>query len=514
MGFSDLNNGSNSNGRGSNKVEVTTPSSVFGELLVGQLIANAQGDFVFNINEQTFTTSSFAGASVSQANGMCELTSGTSASGSATVQLRRGLEYRPGLGSLCRSTALFDTPDAGNAMFTGAGTAECGYYVGYFGTSFGILHSVSGSREIRRLDITTGAATEDVTVTLNGNAIVIPVTGANSPEQTAYQLATRAADYSQLGTGGWLADAQSGSVYYISARSAEGLDGAYSVAGANIVGAFTQVQDGEAQSNIFIPSGSFNIDRLDGTGPSGMILDPQKGNVYQIEFQYLGFGNARFSVEDPNTGKLVPFHMIKNANSRTSPVLKNPNTFVLATSANIGGTTSKTLRTVSMASFTQGDVQKLDPKFSKSWAISSVNQAAYRPLALLKSNRVFIDQSNFGEFDLLRASLSNETAGANGKTITIGFFLDATVSGEVNYQYVNESSSIVSYATLDPATQTIDNLANLAPFYEVIVGPSGTQTDFLEKLKLIFQIGRQVLIAIKTSGSASGTLSINWFEQQ
>lgn len=514
MGFSDLNNGSNSNGRGSNKVEVASPSSIFGEILVGQLVPNAQGDFVSNINDQTFTTSSFAGASVSQASGMCELSSGTSASGSATVQLRRGLEYRPGLGSTMRSTAIFDTPDAGNAMFTGVGTAECGYYVGYFGTSFGILHSVSGSREIRRLDITTGAATENVTVTLNGSSIVAPVTGANSPEQTAYQLAVRAADYSQLGTGGWLADAQSGSVYYISARSAEGLDGAYSVAGSSIVGTFTQVQDGQSQTNIFIPSGSFNIDKLDGTGPSGMILNPQKGNVYQIEIQYLGFGNSTFSIEDPNTGRLVPFHVIKNANSRTSPVLKNPNMFVLATSANIGGTTSRTLRTASMASFTQGKIEKLDPKFSKSWAITSVNQPTYRPLALVKSNRVFLDQSNFGEFDLLRASLSNETAGASSKTITIGLFLDATVTGEVNYQYVNQSNSIVSYATLAPATQTIDNLANLTPFYEIIAGPSGTQTDFLESLKLVFQIGREVLIAVKTSGTASGTFALNWFEQQ
>ena len=167
-----------------------------------------------------------------------------------------------------------------------------------------------------------------------------------------------------------------------------------------------------------------------------------------------------------------------------------------------------------MASFTQGKIEKLDPKFSKSWEISSVNQSTYRPLALVKSNRVFLNQSNFGEFDLLRVSLSNETAGASSKTITIGLFLDATVTGEVNYQYVNQDNSIVSYATLAPASQTIDNLANLTPFYEIIAGPSGTQTDFLESLKLIFQIGREVLIAIKTSGTASGTFALNWFEQQ
>ena len=506
MGFTDLNKPSKT--LGADDVNISSPNSVFGEILTTSPIPNAQGDFVYNINSQTFTTSSFAGATVTQQDGMAVMQSGTSASGSATVQLRRGLEYRPGQGSMLRVTAVYDTPDAGNAQFIGAGTAECGYFVGYFATNFGILHSETGAREIRRLDITTGAGTGNVTVTLNGNSIAIPVTGGSSPEQTAYQLSL--GDYSQLGSGGWLADAQSGSVYFLSARSAAAFDGSYSVAGSSIVGSFTQVVDSAAQTNTFIGSGSFNIDRLDGTGPSGMTLDPQKGNVFQIAFQYLGFGNAVFSVEDPETGRFADFHMIKNANARTTPVLKNPNLFVLGTSANIGGTTSKTLKVASMASFTEGNIQKLDPKFAKSWDFS-LNSSAYKPLAILKSNRVFKDQSNFGEFDILRLAISNEST---AKTATVGLFLDATVTGEVDYQYVNEDQSIVSYAELSPGSQAIDDIANLSPFYEIIAGPGSAAAEDLELLKLIFQIGRNVVVAIKTTGSVSGTVALNWFEQQ
>jgi hypothetical protein len=64
-----------------------------------------------------------------------------------------------------------------------------------------------------------------------------------------------------------------------------------------------------------------------------MILDQTKGNVYEINFQYLGFGNSTFNIEDSETGKFTTFHNIKNANSRTTTVLKNPNVSVLATSA-------------------------------------------------------------------------------------------------------------------------------------------------------------------------------------
>jgi hypothetical protein len=264
---------------------------------------------------------------------------------------------------MMRATALFSEPNSGNAQFLGLGSSECGYFIGYFGEYFGILHSEDGQREIRKLTITTGATTGDVTVTLDGDSIVVPVTGGSDVTQTAYQLSL--ADYSDVGNGGWLADAIGDSVYFISARSGL-MDGSYSVAGSSIVGTFSQIKAGEAQTNTFIPSGSFNIDTLDGSGPSRMILNPQRGNVFQIGFQYLGFGNAKFYVENPETGGPQQFHEIKNANARTTPVLKNPNINVLATSANIGGTTDTELRTVSMAAYVEGDLHKLDPKFALS----------------------------------------------------------------------------------------------------------------------------------------------------
>jgi len=513
MGFTKLKDGIGTGAGNSTKVEIESPTGVFGGVETITLQAQAQGDFVYGIQDQTFTTSSFLGSTVTTNEGLCVLTSGTDPNGSATIQLRRGLKYRPGQGSAFRATALFDTPVSGNAMFLGTGTAECGYFIGYFGTSFGVLHSTTGQREIRRLDITTGATTGNVTVTLNGESIVVPVSGNSSPETTAYQLTL--ADYSQIGgdAGGFLADANSGSVYFISARSNTTSTGSYSVAGASIVGSFTQVKAGENQTNDFIPSSSFNIDRLDGTGPSGMILDTSNGNVFQIEYQYLGFGNSNFSIEDPETGKLFPFHIIKNANNRTTPVLKNPNISCLLTSTNInGGTTSKVLKTASMAAFIEGDVRKLDPKYAKSFQFSGINELSYVPLGILKANRVYRDQSCFGEFDILRIAGSNEST---SKTLTIGFFLDATIDdGDVNFQYIDQDNSIVSYADLDPDNDTIVNIANLTPFYETIVGPNNSVQENLDNLEILFGVGRSLLIAIKTSGAVAGAVSVQWFEQQ
>lgn len=510
MGFSDLNKPKKY--FGAETVQVDGPTATFGEISTITVQPQAQGDFVYGVNSQIFTTSSFVGGTVTSVSGVCELDSGTSSSGSATVQLRRGLKYRPGQGSMMRATALFSEPDSGNAQFIGAGSAENGYFVGYFGTNFGILHSEKGQREIRKLTITTGAGTGNVTVTVNGNSIIVPVTGGSDVTQTAYQLSL--ADYSQLGGGGWLTDVIGDSIYFISARSSNALTGTYSVAGASIVGTFSRTKAGENQTNTFIPSSSFNGDRLDGNGQSGMILNPQKGNVYELQFQYLGFGNAEFAIENPENGKFTKFHTIKNSNNRTTPVLKNPNVSVLATSANIGGTTSKKLKTASMAAFIEGEVIKLDPKFAKSWTFSGVNSSIYVPLATLKANRVFNGQSCWGEFDLLRIAGSNEV---NNKTLTVGLFLDAVITGDVNYQYVNQQNSIVSYANLVPTgagANTIKNLSNIVPFYEFVVGSASSLESNLEELELIFGSGRELLIGIKTTAAMTGQVGILWFEQQ
>ena len=342
-------------------------------------------------------------------------------------------------------------------------------------------------------------------MTLDGDSIVVPVS-ASTTYATAYQLSR--ADYSQIGKG-WLTDVCSGSVFFLSARSGTEYTGSYSITGGTIAGTFTREIPGQNQVNTFIPSSSFNIDRLDGTGPTGMVFDPSKGNVFEIGIQYLGYGNAKFGIENPETGIIAPFHMVKNANARTTTVLKNPNLNVLATSTNIGGTQSTSLKTASLAGFTEGQVKFYDPKFARSFTFSNVNEQNYVPLATLKANRIFNNNSCFGEFDILRIAGSNEV---NNQTLTIGLFLDAEVADSPNFQFVDESQSLVSIAEFDPSTDTF--VGSPTPFYQLVIGSASSDKERLIDLSLVYGIGRTVTIGIKTSASVDGQVSINWFEQQ
>ncbi|WP_082232857.1 hypothetical protein [Halobacillus massiliensis] len=49
-----------------------------------------------------------------------------------------------------------------------------------------------------------------------------------------------------------------------------------------------------------INQGSWNVDNLDGTGPSGVTLDLSEGNIYQVLFTWYGYGVIEFRVVLPN----------------------------------------------------------------------------------------------------------------------------------------------------------------------------------------------------------------------
>lgn len=59
---------------------------------------------------------------------------------------------------------------------------------------------------------------------------------------------------------------------------------------ASVSGTFATVRTGVTNTDNWIYQSAWNIDRMDGYGASGIVLNPQRGNVYNIEYQWQGFG--------------------------------------------------------------------------------------------------------------------------------------------------------------------------------------------------------------------------------
>ena len=110
----------------------------------------------------------------------------------------------------------------------------------------------------------------------------------------------------------------------------------------------------------FVSQSAWNIDRMDGTrgtlNPSGQLLDTSKGNVYQIQAQWLGYGAVQFFIESSETGRFAPVHLLKYANSNTLPSVTNPTFPISFDVVNTTATSAVTMSNASMAGFVEGQI--------------------------------------------------------------------------------------------------------------------------------------------------------------
>ncbi|WP_405169736.1 hypothetical protein MHI12_16245 [Paenibacillus sp. FSL H8-0280] len=73
--------------------------------------------------------------------------------------------------------------------------------------------------------------------------------------------------------------------------------------GVNSTNVFVVIRRGGSDTTF--PQSSWNVDRLDGTGPSGVTLSLSKGNIFQIVFTWYGYGVIEFRVVIPNPATLA-----------------------------------------------------------------------------------------------------------------------------------------------------------------------------------------------------------------
>jgi len=96
----------------------------------------------------------------------------------------------------------------------------------------------------------------------------------------------------------------------------------------------------------FVNQTNFNIDKLDGTGPSGINLTTTFGkiHVWRIMFQWLSAGNIYYQIENPNTGTFMTFHVIQYASANALPSTYNPSFKFFATTFNFNAASNMILR--------------------------------------------------------------------------------------------------------------------------------------------------------------------------
>jgi len=477
--------------------------TAFNELANAELTPNIQLQFPYIINQDLLHIHQNNLGTASNANGKLTVSSGAATSSYAEVQSRAVSKYRTGQGALYRGAGFFSTGVTGNEQLIGIGTVEDGFFFGYNGASFGILHRRGGAKEIRTLTVTTKSSTaENITITLNSVAdATVAVTNGTNATTTAGEIAAH--DYSNVGDG-WDAYQAGASVIFV-ARKVGSKAGTYSLSGATTaIGTFAQSRAGAAATNNWIPQATWNVDTFDGNGPSGVTLIPTYGNVYQIQYQWLGYGMIKFFIENGNTGNMVNVHNIKYANTATVPSVLNPSLPVYVGSINTTNNTNISVNVSSIMAGTQGKKVQLGTSHGAS-NIKTPGTATETPILSIRNKIVFGGVINRTAVKLSFMSCSV----SHNKPCSINFWGNTRITG-ATWTDVHTNSSCMEKSTTGTAISGGDLLFSLS------LGQTGNQTVTLppEGLAGTMYPGDNIVATLvpESGTTAIGSVSFNWTE--
>lgn len=467
--------------------------STFGDDVSMEFDAQVAIKAVYNIldNTQTFTAT---GGSVAATNSEFVLQTGTSSGGYGALWSHLPIVYSPGIGGEARITARFTAGVASSLQACGLFSAADGMFFGYNGTSFGIMHRHHGEFEVRTLTVNVAAGgAETVTVTLNGVAYTASVT-AGTTKQNAHEIETGLS----AGAAASIWHIQHiGSTIVFVGLAIGSKSGSYSVSSTGaLAGTIAQTKAGAAATETWTAQASWNID-------TASWLDPTKGNLYRLEFAYLGYGPLVYSIFHPTRREWARVHVIDWPNANTGTNIGNPSMRVGWVSASLGSTTNLTVAGASAMAGLQG-IKYHSRSFGGYGTATGVTTETQ--VLTVQVRREFGGRACNAILKPMVLSIGTDS----NKGAIFRVLRNPTVSGTTAHAYVDQTESI---ALTDTAGTTVSG-GRLLGVYSV--GPSGRATISLADQNMYQISGDELVITAQvTSGAASEmTASLVWEERE
>lgn len=196
----------------------------------------------------------------------------------------------------------------------------------------------------------------------------------------------------------------------------------------------------------FIPQSTWNIDPMDGTGPSGYTLDMQAGQVPQLKFVWHGLRNMTLEIV-ADTGQNLPCHVLRFINDAIETHLENP---TLPVSVKIERTTGTganlTLKTGSWRAGVVGCTESIvagDRWFNHNELDRSLTASTRNNIFTIKNKATYQGKTNHVIYEL---GIVTFVSDAN-KTISIYGTYDATLSGNTAYTDIDTLNTPLAVST-------------------------------------------------------------------
>jgi len=406
--------------------------TAYGDLVTAQLDPEIQISAEYNSTgfvDQIATGGSTTGATGGEYFG----TVGTGTTDIAAIFSKTQIIPRHGQGSLFRFSARFDAGVADSRMVAGAATASDAIAFGYEEAVFGTFYTHGGAVVVYELQITGAAAgAENATVTIDGTGYTVPLT-AGTVNHNASEIATSLNAQVPLYNFSQVDD-----LVVLRSILAAPETGAFTFSSATATGTFTQIAAGVVPTRDFTAQTRWNVDaRAD--------LDPSKTNYYSIRHN----GDIEYYVQDELTGQEVLVHRQQLPNTLSTPVFGNASFRMVWSVTNFGNTTPITISGSHAAAFVEGFGKFIPSSLSEESDATGIGTTLTNILTI-RVRQVFGTQVNLGRIIPLAASAFS--TGSKGSELEI--LCDATFSGETDYTYEDEDSSIVEIDTTTTNTIT------------------------------------------------------------
>lgn len=187
---------------------------------------------------------------------------------------------------------------------------------------------------------------------------------------------------------------------------------------------------------------NWNVDKADGSSTLP-VIDFTKGNVFQIRYQWLGYGAIKFYIENPSNGKLVLVHIIEYANANTVASIYNPTLPLYVKAENTTNDTNIKTETSSLAGFVEGKLETNSSSLVKSKGNIKTGVTTEVNLITIRNKNTYQTKVNRVRVKPIFTSLACEGT----KTVKYRYLLNATIGGTPSFADIDTNNSVVEFDT-------------------------------------------------------------------
>lgn len=250
-----------------------------------------------------------------------------------------------------------------------------------------------------------------------------------------------------------------------------------------------------------VAQASFNVDKLDGTGKSGVTFLPASAQIFFIDFEWLGTGRVRFGIFHRGRPIVVNEFYHSNEPGIATVWTSTPNLPIRFEISNSGAGGAASLIQICATAISEGGqtivgFSRSVDRGSNGFATASGNNDIYPLLSIrLKSTALAASISQ------LHATVLSST-NANFRW---AIYLNPTIAGSDAASWVSDSNTSVEYDISRNTTNRISGGALLASGYGSNTNNT-TSENVVEQIKLgstIAGVSDELVLAVQTVGATT-----------